>query len=381
MKRTVWVAIVLVLGAAIVVALLLTRRPSRQASLRVGVLLPLTGSAAEPGKKALQGVELAIEQYNAQHATAPVSLSVEDSQSDPKSGVSAFNKLVSVDEAAVVIGDMMSSVTLAVAPIAERDHIVLLAPGASSPKVRDAGDFIFRNWVSDDFDGTVMAEYLRERKGASVAAVLYVNNDYGSGLASAFRTRFEALGGKTVLSEGYPQDASDFRSTLTKISTKHPDVLYLPGQPKEDGYIVKQARELGLTCTLAANLSVELPDFRTIAGPAAQGIIYSAPAFDPDSKEAVVRDFVKAFQGKYGDAPDVTAAHGYDAARILLEALARCQFRAERLREALYGIRDFPGVTGRTTFDDHGDVHKDIAIKQTAKDGTGVMVELYRVRS
>ncbi|MCH7903479.1 MAG: penicillin-binding protein activator [Armatimonadetes bacterium] len=384
-RRAPWA--VIIVAAFIVVAAIAyfaTRRtadPNERDVLKVGVILPLTGSLAEGGRQALRGLELAVDRYNETADTYRIKLIVEDSRSEPRDGVTAFQKLVAVDGVKVVVGGLMSSVTLAIAPIAEREQVIVLSPGSSNPKVRDAGDYIFRNWASDDYDGRVMAAYAFESLNKRRAAVLYINNDYGLGLAEAFRITFEELGGEVSLMEPYAQGQSDFRPLLAKVSDYVVDCIFFPGQPSENGTIVRQCRELDIVATLLANLSVESPDFVTAAAGTQAGVIYSTPAFDPSSDEPTVKEFVRAFSDQYGDPPGIVAGHAFDAGNILIEALRRADFDLARLKQELYGIANFDGVTGVTTFDERGDVHKDVMIKVIQPDLSTSVLQRYSPHS
>jgi len=116
------------------------------------------------GERSRKGVELAVEEVNGDGGIngQPLEVIYEDAKSSPKDGVSAIKELISADDVGIVVGDVLSSTTLAMAPIAERDEVILLAPGASIPSLRDAGDYIFRNWASDDYDGKAMASYAQK---------------------------------------------------------------------------------------------------------------------------------------------------------------------------------------------------------------------------
>lgn len=346
--------------------------------IKIGIILPLTGDLADPGSKSLNGINLAIDAYNITKPPMSIKLFVEDSKANPIDGVNAIRKLIDVNQVKLVIGDMTSGVTLAIAPIAEKEHVVILAPGASNPKVREAGDYIFRNWASDNFDGEAMAKYLTSRLEKKRAAVIYVNNEYGSGLAQAFEKSFVGNGGTLILKEDYEQGTSDFRNILTKVREANVDCVYLPGHPRENGILVRQLRELRINTTIAANLSVESPDFYNIAKEAGEGIFFSTPAFDLSSNERNISKFIEDYQAKYGSKPDATAGHGYDAANIMLQAIRMASYDISKVKEQFYKIKEFPGVTGNTTFDDHGDVAKPVMIKKIEKTGTSIIIEAYK---
>ena len=369
---------VLVVVALVATAVAFFGCAKKVEEVKIGVIASLTGDLAEPGTKSFNGIKLAIDAYNDAHPRIPIKLIVEDSKAHPTDGVNAINKLVNIDHVKLVIGDLTSGVTLAMAPIAEKNHVVILAPGASNPKVREAGDYIFRNWASDNFDGQVMARYLISELGKKNAAVIYINNEYGTGLADAFEKTFIENAGKVVLKEKYDQGASDFRTVLAKLKGSDFDCVYLPGQPRENGLLIRQMKEIGISTTIAANLSVESPDFYASAKAAAEGIIFSTPAFDVNSNEENIKKFTESYESKFKTKPDAVAGHGYDAANIMIEAIKMADYDLAKVKDELYKIRDFPGVTGNTTFDDHGDVIKAVMIKRLNKDGSAMILEAYK---
>jgi len=375
--KKIWMGIGVAVVAALIIAITFIRPAEEPKEIKIGVILPLTGDLAEPGTKSFNGIKLAVDTYNDNNPDRPIRLIVEDSRANPTDGVNAINKLISIDHIKLVIGDLTSGVTLAIAPIVEKNKVVLLAPGASNPRVRDAGEYIFRNWASDNFDGEVMAKYLIHKLRKKNAAVLYINNEYGTGLAEAFEKTFINNGGNVVLKEKYDQGASDFRTILAKAKGSKCDCFYLPGQPKENGLLVRQLKEMGIEGTITANLSVESPDFYAVAKASAQGIIFSTPAFDINSNQENVKGFVENYLSKFKTKPDAVAGHGYDAAKIMIKAIGMANYDVSKVKDALYEIRDFPGVTGSTTFDEYGDVIKAVMIKRLNIDGTAVILETY----
>lgn len=372
-----WLAVVAIILASFLI-LSLGCGKKDEGVIKIGVILPLTGELAEPGNQALNGIELALDLYNKGEGTKHVKIITEDSKGNPADGVSAINKLINVDNVKLILGDLTSSVTLAIAPIAERNKIVVLAPGASSPDVREAGDYIFRNWASDNFDGEILAKFAFRKLRKKHAAVIFVNNEYGTGLSNAFELTFESMGGEVILNEKYDQGSSDFRAILSKLRANNLiDCIFLPGHPRENGFLVRQIREMGLNQTIVSNLSVESPDFFTIAKESSKGIFFSTPAFGASLEDENITYFFERYQNKFGSKPDVVAGHGYDAANILIHALRLCDFREELVKEQLYQITDFPGVTGKTSFDTYGDVSKPMMIKQLQADGSSTLLQLF----
>jgi branched-chain amino acid transport system substrate-binding protein len=350
--------------------------PHQSETVAIGVIQPLTGPIAVGGQRALHGIELAIEEHNAK-AKPTVELHIEDSQGAPAEGVKAINKLVSVDRVRFILGDLTSGVTMAIAPIAQRHKTIILATGASSPNIRDAGDYIFRNWVSDDFDGKVAAEYLHNELNKKRVVLLKIQNEYGASLAAAFEARLTKLGGTIVFEEAFPVGHSDFRTLITKVKSVNFDAIYLAGQPKESGYLLRQMKELGVRALVFSNTSVEEADFKAIAADAAEGLYYTTPSFDLASGRPLIQNFVRAYQQKFNEEPDVVSAHGYDAARMLLACLVSAPRDVESVKGRLYRLSEFEGVTGTCSFDSHGDVVKGLLVKRLDKDGAASVVQYY----
>jgi len=352
-----------------------TNQPNK--TVDIGVILPLTGPIASGGVRVLNGIQLAVEQYE-QDNDLDISLIIEDSQAQPSIGVNVVNKLINIDKVNVIIGDLTSGVTLAIAPIVEKNKIVLMAPGASNPKVRNAGDYIFRNWVSDDFDGTVAAMYLYNKLEKKRAILLNIQNEYGVGLKNAFSKHFESLGGEIVFQESFIQGQQDFRSVLNKIKTKEFDSLYLAGQPKEMGYMIRQFKELGMSTTIFSNASVEEKDFMQIAGDIGIEIFYTSSKINFDSEKEYIKIFYQSYTDKFNEKPDIASAHGYDAAKLLLNCIDSSEINTDQIKECLYTIRDFKGITGDISFDKYGDVIKGIMVKKITELQEVVELEFFK---
>ncbi len=332
--------------------------------IKIGAILPLTGDGAKYGTSARKAIDLAFSEVNSNGGIKGKKISVvyEDTKGVAKDGVSAIQKLITVHKVPAIIGDLLSSVTLAVAPVAEKNHVVLLSPTSSAPKITDAGDYIFRNCASDIFEGKVMADAAIQKFGIKKVAILYINNDYGVGITNIFKKTLIAHGGQIVAEETFNQGATDFRAQLTKITTLQFDGIYIVGY-KELGHLLKQAHELGIKAQFMSTVMFEDPDILSIAGNAADGIVYSARAFDPDSEEPHVKEFVASFKQHYEEEPDIFAAYAYDAARILIQAMNKGELSADAIKQSIYAIKDFLGVTGLTSFDDKGDVFQPAYLK------------------
>ncbi len=335
--------------------------------LRIGVLFPMTGEAGSYGEKGRDALLLAIAEINASggvHAH-PVQAFFEDSRADPATGTSAARKLISANHVVAIEGDIVSAVTLAVAPIAESSHVVLLSPTSSAPAITNAGEYVFRIWPSDLEEGRAIVKYAAAA-GYRRAAVLHMNNDYGQAIAAIFKSIFHQFGGDVVSLEGYQGSESDFRPFLGKLRLLQPDVLYIAGYFADTATIVRQARELAITVPVLGTTAIEDPQFLKLAGDAAEGIVYPlATGFDPSTSEPVASAFVKSFRSRYHREPGWVEAHAYDAFMLLCYAANRVStpVTGEKLKIALDSLGEYRGVTGTIRFDKNGDVVKPVVLK------------------
>jgi branched-chain amino acid transport system substrate-binding protein len=334
-------------------------------TVQIGIILPLTGGAANVGKAGLNGIQLAVDDFNAQIRTGEkkIDLIVEDDEAEPAAGVSAFEKLVAAHSIRLILGPVPSGVVLAVAPLAERSHVVIFSPGASAPAITQAGDYIFRNELSEEYGARAQADLAFSRLGFRSAALLYVNNEYGVGTVQVFRDRFAELGGRIVTDEAFSAGTTDFRTALTKIKSAKPDVILVVFQD-DIVNVLRQRAQLDVSIPVFTTPVFEDPANLRKLGRLAEGILYTYyGSFDPEAHSGVTADFVNSYELHFGEPPTYYAALAYDAARILTSALVASQFDVDKVKDSLYGIQDFQGVTGATSFDRNGDVSKPITLK------------------
>ncbi len=347
------------------------RKESKQRQeqpVRIGAIVPLTGDAAGYGISLKKGMDLAVEELNKQPDSAGRHLNIvfEDDRNLPQAGVSAFNKLVSVNHVPMVLGAMFSAVTLAIAPIAENQKIVLLSPTSSAIELTTAGDYIFRIYPSDSYDGQYLAKFASEKLHAKRVAIVTLQAASTTSISQLFKKLFTAAGGTVVLDETYQTGNTDFRAILTKINEQKPDLVFLAGTMNETAALLRQAKELGVKTTFLGISTLYDPKFLKLAGDAANGVLFSSPMFDPASQTPEMTNFVSAYHTKYGQAPDILAGYGYDTVNIAALAIDQAAKNGgatpDNIKTALYAIKDYPGVTGKMSFDQNGDVVKELRI-------------------
>lgn len=327
---------------------------SQPKEIRIGIVSPLTGAGAAFGASGKNGADLAAEELNKKGGIngTPIRLLYEDSQLDPNKSLSAFKKLTSVDKAAVVIGEGGTTEVLAMAPSAEKEKVLLLASIASGAKISDAGDYVFRLSPSDAFQGAMCAGFALQ-KGFTKGAVVFVNNDWGTGLKDGFVKDFEKGKGKILTAEASDPASKDFRTILTKIKGMNPDFIYIPIHPDQAGVLLQQAKELGVKTQFLGADSFSEKSILSVAGSAAEGVIFVVPT---ENKDAHFQEFQKKYKEKFSAEANYIAAASYDTVMVIAKAMSGTGGDAGKIKSALYGIKNYEGASGDITFDEQGDV-------------------------
>src|ERR1700730_17126851 len=347
------------------------------ATIKVGEVDPLTGGVSQFGIGCHQGYVLAFEQINAAGGILgqKIELVTEDDQSKPGQSATVVRKLITEDKVVAILGDATSSATLESAPIAQADKIPMITPTATNPRITEVGDFIFRVCFLDEFQGRVLARFAREKlKAERIFTLTDVKQDYSVDLLKFFKDEFTKLGGAIVGEQSYSSGDIDFRAQLTPIRGSKPDAVYVPGYYQEVALIVKQGRQIGLTMPFIGCDGWADQALLTIGGKALDGCFFTNHV-SPDDQSPIVKSFVANYQDKYGALPDTFSALGYDAARLLADALKRAgSTDSPALRDALAKTQAFPGVTGQISIDANRNASKPGLIV-AVKDGKFVIAE------
>jgi len=338
---------------------------ARVDAIKVGHFASLTGDTATFGQSTDRGIRMAVAEVNAAGGVLgrPIEVVTEDDRSVTEEARSAAQKLIQRDQVVALLGEVASSRSLAAAPEAQRAGVPMISPASTNPRVTEVGDAIFRTCFIDPFQGAVMARFAFEDLKARRVAILFdFKQDYSVGLADFFRKTFQQLGGEIVADERYTSGDIEFRAQLTTIRGAAPDAIFVPGYYTEVGLIAKQARELGISVPLLGGDGWDSEKTLEIGGTAVEGDYFSTH-YAADSDDPRVRDFVKRYQEQHGQVPDAMAALGYDAARILADALTRAgKTDGPALRDAIASTKDFAGVTGRITIDPQRNAMKDAVV-------------------
>lgn len=368
MKKTsiIFASILLALG------LVACKKVDTENMIVVGEVGAMTGPTATFGTSTHNGIVLAIEEINAAGGVKgkKIHLISLDDQGKPDEAAMVTTKLITQDKVVAILGEVASSVSLAMAPIAQQYKVPMITPSSTNPDVTKKGDYIFRVCFIDPFQGTVMAKFAFDTlKSKNVAVLRDIKNDYSMGLSAIFVDKFKSLGGKIAIEQSYSAGDIDFKSQLTSIRAKKPDAIYIPGYYTDVGLIARQARELGLDVPLMGGDGWDSPKLKEIGGTAVNGSYFSNH-YSAENQDPRVQEFLAKYKAKYNHTPDALAAMGYDAARVLAEAMERAPtLESKDLRDAIAATKDFSGVTGNITIDENRNAVKAAVVLKVTDDG------------
>lgn len=328
-------------------------------TITIGSVLPLNGVLSSVGQFNQEGMELALDDMQTRRSVNgnDIEIIYEDSESNTKQAVAGINKLITVDRVPLVLASASSPETIAISPLAEDNQVALIAAGSAAPVLRYAGDYIFRVKVSVDTETQELMRFTYDELHARTMYILYIQNDYGIGVQQAAEKRFGELGGSVLGSEGFLAEETDFRTYLSKIAAMHPDVVLLAGWPRNNGHILKQAGELNINTQFIAPGGAISPEITEIAGEYSNGLIYITE-FDLDSERPAVQTFKQNYIAKYHRDPELFAAMGYDTANLAIQMLELCGTESDCIKNNLYTVNNYEGVSGVISFDEYGDVKK-----------------------
>ncbi len=343
--------------------------------IKVGVFEPQTGENGGGGLQEVYGIRYA----NQERPTVTVGgteytiqLVEADNKSDKTEAVTAAQSLIS-EGVVGVLGSYGSGVSIAAGEIFKEAQVPAIGCSCTNPQVTEGNDYYFRVCFLDPFQGTVMANFAKEEGAQTAAVITQLGDDYSSGLGAFFKSAFSSFG-EIVAEEQFQTNQTDFKASLTNIKDKNPEVIFAPSSIATAPLIIKQARELGITCPIMAGDTWENATIIENVGEYTQDI-YLSTFFDEDGVDEAGTAFITGFKeylttnGQSDIIPAVSAL-GYDAYNVLIDAIeAADSVEPTAIRDALTTV-ETTGVTGAISFNENGDANKDMAFIKTVEDGS-----------
>ena len=342
-------------------------------TIKVGVLGPMTGDVSVYGLAVINGATLYLDQVNANGGVNGKQLEVitMDEQGDATQAVTCFTKMCDQGITALV-GDVTTTPTLALAAESADYNMPMVTASATAEAVTYDAETdtvngnVFRATFTDPFQGIKMADYAYQKLGYTQAAVIYLKGaDYNEGLAENFVKEFESLGGTIVDQETYADGDVDFKTQLTTILGKNPQVVFCPNYYQDVGQILAQAESIGLTVPFLGG-----DGWDGLEGYATADQLKDA-YFCANYAKGSSTEFESAYKEKYGeDYPNGFAPLGYDAAMTVVYGLqaaedAGLEAGTDEYKQAVIDAiasGTVNGITGTFTFDEHHNPVKQTAI-------------------
>lgn len=323
----------------------------------IGCILPLSGKFEPYGKQALRGIKLAERLFLSNLRNSPLKLIVEDSKGNPKVGKQAVEKLAKKGVVAI-LGPLGGSEILDAANKAQKLGIPIITL-TQRDRITQIGDFVFRNFLTPNAQIEALATYVTQSLGLMNFAILYPDNPYGQKFKTLFQNAVVKNGGIMVAAECYGSHETDFREIIQRLSITPFEAIFIPDDYQKIAIIAPQFTYCDVIDIrfLGTNLwnAQKLVD---MAGEHLQGAIF-VDGFFKDAPSHTVQHFVENFYLTFWEEPKFLEAHAYDAMCILLGILRNGTIESRKdLRDALYEVRNFDGVTGTTSFTPTGDVEK-----------------------
>jgi branched-chain amino acid transport system substrate-binding protein len=264
---------------------------------------------------------------------------------------------------AVVVA--MSSVTSAIAPLADEQKVPLFATMVSSKGVTDNHPTMFRLFINADIDARLMAEFAAKTKGFKNVSIISVNDEMGASFSSVFTETFTAAGGKIATHESFDKAATEFRDVAAKIRAVPSEAVYLLGYDRNLGQLAKALREQGVTQPFLSIATIAQEPVRAVAGDALNNTFFTAVQFDAEAPSGMkAKAFVAAYEKRFGKKPTYFSAFAYDSVLLLAEAMHSKGTSSDNVVAGLQAIESFEGTTGTISFGGTRDARFPMTVKQ-----------------
>jgi branched-chain amino acid transport system substrate-binding protein len=321
-------------------------------AVKIGVVSAQTSGVSAISLPSLTAIELALEDWNSQNRKTKFEIIYEDTEGKAAKSTSSFSKLANVDQVSGIIADITTT-TMAIGSIADQTKTPTISYLTTSPIAQEAGDYVFRTSPMN-LEGMRLTAQDLVSKDLDQISVITELNDYPLSLKEAFQEEFESLGGSLVFDETYTSQ-DDLTTLLTKANSRNPEAIVIfVISPRTAVNTIKKIKELGIEIPVYGSENAGTDMAYNIDKKAIEGLIYSSAVYDQEK----VQEIRKRFKDKTGN-EDVLdwlyVATAYDAAMIFFETIDKVGTNPEDVKEALYNLEDYQGVSGTITFNKYGD--------------------------
>lgn len=356
-----------------------------QEPIKVGVIGAYSGGSADMGITMRNGVEMAIEKFNAAGGVDGRKIEIinYDDEANPTKATSGAQKLISSEKVVAILGNPSTATSIATANAARASEVPQIVPIAQSPEVLEpASPWIFRVSATNPMDIEKMIQYVKQQ-GWSKVGLIYDTSAYGMSGKQILDEVVPANGLEIVASEGYTVGAPDLTTQALNLQKANPDVILIWGLGADQGRFVSNVDKIGWDVPVMGGRGTIFKIFTEIGGAAADGTIATASL---DLSQDEVKAWVDEYKGKYGEKGTIDfAALGYDAANVLIEAMKKANesgdINRQSVRDAIESIDNIDPITGPVDYalsfgpEKHEGASVDAVILVEHQDGKWVPLE------
>lgn len=368
-------------------------------AIKIGSLVSTTGDLAAYGPPINNGGVLAAKDVNAAGGVLghDMEIILRDTQTNPTAAVDAAKKLVDIDKVVGIAGALSSGVTIPVATsVSVPGGVVQISPASTSEKIStlNDNDYIFRTVAMDALQAPALARVLKEDKGFGSISIVYVNNDYGEGLAKGLEAAFQKLGGRVTAMIPYNDKQASYKGEAEQAVKGNPDAVAMISYPQFGSMIMRQILEIGYKGTFAYADGMKAPEIIKNVGAKYVNDTYGTVAANPNQKLASW--FKDHYRDEFGEMPPKPYIDTqYDAVVLMALAMSKGgaasrevihgnlrrvanppghKVDARNLAEAFRLLKEgkeinYDGVSGSCDFDKFGDVPGSFEVWRFTKDG------------
>ena len=360
----------------------------------IAVVLPLSGKLAPFAGEVLSGIQLAVEANRDRVGGPSVGLIVKDLESDPATFLDEFSELLNTDRPLAVIGPLLSKNLPVMAELSERAHIPLITPAATFPNVRRLGNYVFNTALTYELQAKRIASYAIKEQGFRRFCILHPDTTYGRELARLFTQEVRQQEGEVIAVESYkegeidvsgqlkrmkaedlnryglavPVDQTKLAGKLTKLDKKvyyTPgfDAIFIPGRAADAGIITAQLNFHDMKVPFLGANGWNSPDFARTDDSSIDGAVF-VDGFFVDSHTPAVQDFVARYKKRFDANPTLFSTQGYDAAKLVLDAVRKGASSGEAVHDQLLTQPDLSSLTGPAAFGPDGTLNRPLFLIQ-----------------
>jgi len=349
----------------------------------IGNASSLTGTAAQYGISTYEGLDVALDEINGAGGVLKKKIRIlkGDDSGDPRQAVNVVQKFITKDNVLVIIGAELTGTTRVTAPISNAAKMVQFTASATGAGLTDNMQYIFRNALPEAYAIPFVVQAAKKKfKTGSVVLITSYNLDYSVDLTKIYEKALSAEGAKVQDKISYAEGDIDFSAQVSKLKALKPEAVVMTGYYQESAQLMIEMRKQGITCPILGSNGFNDPKILDLAGKAMEGSVW-ASGFFPDNPDPRVKKFVAKIQEKYKKKPNQFHAQAYDAMWIVAEAIKRAGVTENtpenrtKIRDAMYTITNFPGVSGTHTFrTGKGDAEKSVFVL-TIRDGKYALLD------